>query len=239
MRVKRLVLALALSMVVVACGDDSGGTLPLGSTTVAPDATTTTVTTLAPETTTTVAAETTVTTSPPPTLGPPPMAPVQFNPDGIGFALFGEGAEAVVTLALDYFGLPSSDTGWLPGGFGDYGVCPGSHFRQMRYLGDTLMLMFSDAEYFAAGGVDNFIHYAYSGATPATLGPPVSIDVGNTVAELTTMWPAVVVDGSDPMFGDIFYDDSGPGNDYLFGRLTGTTPADTIVYISGGVGCGE
>lgn len=236
MRMKWLMPTLALLMV-AACGDDSGGTLPLGSTTVTPETTTTTA---APETTTTtVAVETTVTTAPAPTLGPPPMAPVQFNPDGIGFARFGEGAEAVATLALDYFGVPSSDTGWLPGGFGDYGVCPGSHFRQMRFLGDTLMLMFSDVDYFTPGGVDNFIHFAYSGSVPITMGPPISIDIGNTVAELTAMWPAVTVDGSDPMFGDIFFLDPGAGFDYLFGRLTGTSPADTIEYVSGGVGCGE
>ncbi|MBI5156997.1 MAG: hypothetical protein HZA58_03165 [Acidimicrobiia bacterium] len=236
MRVKWLMLTLALTTAVAACGDDSGGTLPLSSTTLAAD----TTTTVAPETTTTtVAAETTSTTAPAPTLGPPPMAPVQFNPDGIGFARFGEGADGVATLALSYFGAPSSDSGWLPGGFGDYGVCPGTRFRQMYYLGDTLMLMFSDVEYFTPGGVDNFIHYAYSGATPITLGPPVSIDVGNTVAELTTMWPAAVVDGSDPLFGEVFHVDPEPGFEYLFGTLTGTTPADTITYISGGVGCGE
>jgi len=237
MRVKWLVAVLALSMVVTACGDDSGGTLPLGSTTVAPETTTTTATTVAPETTTTTAA--TTTTVAVETTTTVAMAPVQFNPDGIGFALFGESAETVATLALEYFGVPSTDSGWLPGGFGDYGVCPGTQFRQMFFLGDTLMLMFSDVDYFTPGGVDNFVHYAYSGASPITLGPPVSIDIGNTVAELTAMWPTAVVDGGDPLFGDVFYVEGGPGYDYLFGTLTGTTAADTIQYISGGVGCGE
>jgi hypothetical protein len=234
MRLRWTSLILVL-VAVAACGDDAADPLPF-------DSTTTAVVTTAPTTTTTAATTTTgptTTATPPTTLGPPPRPPVQFNPDGIGFARFGEDAETVAALAVEYFGTPSRDSGWLAAGFGDYGVCPGTRFRQLFFLGDTLMLMFSDADFFTPGGVDNFIHYGYAGLTPITLGPPVSIDVGNTVAQLSSMWPGAVIDGEDPVYGSLFYFDPGPGYEYLFATLTGITPGDVARYVSGGVGCGE
>jgi hypothetical protein len=186
-------------------------------------------TTTVAETTTTAATTTTA----------PGLPPIAFLPGGIGFADFGDDAAAVIGNAIGLFGEPSGDTGWLAGGFGDHGVCPGDFFRQVTFLDDDLMLMFSDVDYFVSGGVDNFIHYAYSGATPVTAGPPASIDVGTTVAQATAIWPGATVEGGDPLYGDVFYFDPGPGYEYLFAMLTGTGPGDTIEYVSGGVGCGE
>lgn len=233
MRPTLLATTVALCLLASACGDDSTGTVPLGSSTTTEATTTTT----SPSTTTTTTADTT--TTPPATLGPPPLPPIEFRPDGLGFADFGDDAASVVGNAIGFFGEPSTDSGWLPGGFGDYGVCPGTNFRQVFFLGDTLMLMFSDVDYFVPGGIDNFIHYTYSGATPLTAGPPASIDIGTTVAQATAMWPAAVVEGDDPLFGNVFVVRPDTGYEYLFARLTGTGAADTIVYVSGGVGCGE
>ncbi|MEK7252548.1 MAG: hypothetical protein AAB198_04795, partial [Actinomycetota bacterium] len=234
-------VAVFLLAVVAACGDDSGGGLPFDSstttsTTAAPVTTTTALVTTTTTPVTTVATtvpETTTTTA-------PALVPVQFRPDGIGFALFGDDAEAVIATAITYFGAITTDSGLLPGGFGDYGVCPGAQFRQVYFLGDTLMLMFSDVDYFRAGGVQNFVHYTYYApdGTTVTDGPPTSIDLGNTVAQLQSMWPGVIVSGDDPLYGDTFYFEAGPGFDWLGGTLTGTTPTDTIEVIQGGVGCG-
>ncbi len=238
MRLRSIVLAVTfVALVVSACGDDSSGTLPLDSTT------TTTVlptTTLAPETTVTTAAPTT-TVAPDTTTTTAAPVPVQFRPDGIGFALFGDDMEATIATAMTYFGAISTDSGLLPGGFGDYGVCPGTQFRQVYFLGDTLMLMFSDVDYFSASGTQNFVHYTYysPSGTTATDGPPTSIDLGNTVAQLQTMWPAVVIVDDDPLYGDMFTVEGGPGFDWLGGTLTGITATDTIEAIQGGVGCGE
>ena len=239
MRFKWLLSVVALVSFSAACGDDSGGTLPLGSSTTTAATTTAATTTLATTTTTTAAPTTTATTAPTPTLGPPPLPPVEFNPDGLGFAQFGDDPVAVMAVAATYFGAPSTDSGWMPGGFGPAGVCPGTQFRQVYYHGDTLMLMFSDADYFLPGGVQNFLFYSYAGPAPITAGPPTSIDVGTTVAQLTAMWPGVTISGDDPLFGNSFYYNPGPGFENLFGQLTGTTPTDTITYLSGGVGCGE
>ncbi|HAX82658.1 MAG TPA: hypothetical protein DCY40_08840 [Actinobacteria bacterium] len=224
-------------LVAAACGDDSSDTLPLGSTTSTAAVTTIPVTSTTAATTTTAAA--TTTTAAPTTTTLPALPPIQFLPDGIGFADFGDDPDSVIGNATGLFGEPSGDTGWLAGGFGDYGVCPGDFFRQVTFLDGKLMLMFSDIDYFLAGGIDNFIHYSYSGAAPITAGPPTSIDVGTTVAQATAIWPGATLEGGDPLYGEVFYFDPGPGYEYLFARLTGTAPGDTIEYVAGGVGCGE
>lgn len=240
MRVKTTVLAVALMLLTAACGDDDGG-LPFGDTTTTTAATTTTTTTTAAATTTAPATTTTAAPATTATLGPPPLPQVQFLPGGIGFADFGDDPAVVLATAELLWGPPSTDSGLLPGGFGDYGVCPGTQFRQVFFLGDTVMLMFSDIDYFTGGGVLNFIHYSYSSPTntPLTAGPPASIDVGSTVAQVQALWPSAVVVGDDPLYGPLFYEEGGPGFDYLFGTLTGVNPGDTVKYVSGGVGCGE
>ena len=236
MRLRSTVLAATfLVLVVAACGDDSSGaTLPFDSTTTTTVAPETTVTTAAPDTTVTTSAPDTTTTT-------AALVTVQFRPDGIGFALFGDDMEPTIATAMTYFGAISTDSGLLPGGFGDYGVCPGTQFRQVYFLGDTLMLMFSDVDYFSASGTQTFVHYTYYApdGTTVTDGPPTSIDLGNTVAQLQTMWPAVVIVDDDPLYGDMFTVEGGPGFDWLGGTLTGITASDTIEAIQGGVGCGE
>jgi hypothetical protein len=231
-----------LALLLTACGD--GGailtTTTTTTTTVAPATTssTTTPSTL-PPTTTTAATTTTTTTSTTTTTIPAPV--VRFLPDGLDAFTFGDAASDVMTAATALFGPPSSDTGWLAGGFGDYGVCPGSEFRQVSYLGDTLTLMFSDVEYFAPGGVRNFIYYSYysPAMAPLTDGPPASIDVGVTVADLLAIWPAAEVTEDDPIFGPRFVYRPGSGFEGLYGSLTGVADDDVITYVSGGVGCGE
>ena len=164
---------------------------------------------------------------------------VQFLPEGIGFADFGDNPDPVMAAAELLFGAPTSDTGWLAGGFGDYGVCPGTEFRRVSYLADTLILIFSDADYFAGGGVRNFISYAYSGPTMLTAGPPASVDIGTTVAEVLSIYPTAIVVGDDPLLGPSFYYTPGSGYEGVYGILTGTTDSDVVTYVVGGVGCGE
>jgi hypothetical protein len=236
---RNLTIAVLILLATAACGDDSGGLPFSGSSTTATGEAATT--TSAAGTTTTTAATTTSTTSTTTTTTAPAPPPIQYLPHGIGFAAFGDPVDTVLATAAAILGPATSDTGWLPGGFGDYGVCPGSEFRQVRFAGDALMLMFSDVDYFVGGGVRNFIHYAYYSPAFATLtaGPPVSIDVTNTVAQLTAMWPGADVTDDDPLFGPSFSYTPGAGFDGLYGTLSGVAPGDTIESIRGGVGCGE
>ncbi len=230
MRTFRWTPLLILLLIATACGDDDGA-LPVGSTSTTAGTTTTGATTTAP-TTTTLAPTTTAPTTTTTTLSELP--PIEFRPDGIGFADFGDDAATVLGIAVGLFGEPSSDSGWQP----SEGMCPGDFFRSVSFLDGTLTLMFGDVEDFFAGR-DNFIHYSYGGTTPITDGPPISIDVGTTVAQATAIWPGATVDGDFLITADVFYFDPGPGYGYLFAELTGTNPSDTIFWVAGGEGCGQ
>ena len=52
------------------------------------------------------------------------------------------------------------------------------------------------------------------------------------------MYPGVTLFSGDPLFGDTFRFEPG-GFNQLWGRLTGVTPADTVLSVAGGIGCGE
>jgi len=232
---RRISGVLLLTCALVACGDDAAivTTTAVASTTTTVAATTTAAPTTTATTTTTSTTTTTTTT--------PPEPEIRFLPNGLDWFDFGADADTVIAAAAARFGAPSSDTGWLAGGFGDYGVCPGTEFRQLAYLDDTLTLMFSDVDYFVPGGVRNFIYYAYHSPSGTTLtdGPPASIDIGTTVAQLLAIYPAAEVVGDDPLFGPSFSYRPGSGFEGIYGSLTGTADTDTITYLSGGVGCGE
>lgn len=164
-----------------------------------------------------------------------------FQPWGIGFADFGTDPETVLGLAEILWGPPSGDTGWMPTSSGSLGVCPGTQVRQVMFLGDTLTLMFSDVEAFVPGTAPKFVWYGYysPAMTRLTAGPPDSIDLGVTVAEMLAIWPTMNIESDDPLFGDAFWIRPDAGFQYLGGTLTGTSGADTIEYVNGGYGCGE
>lgn len=249
--VRRLaLLGAVVGLVLGACGGD--GSVLLGTTsspttevpttseapptTAAPVTTETTATTEAPVTTETTSPPTTgttATTSPPTTLGPPPE-PLEFLQDGLNITSFGDTRPAAVNAVRDHLGVePTFDSGWGPS-WGDYGACPGTEYRQVEFGG--LTLMFTDAGYFASEGTRQFFAWSYDGTPPSiTMG---SLDIGMTVADLQALYPAVIIYGGDPIFGDTFRVE-GPGHEQLWGRLTGTGAGDTIIYLVGGTGCGE
>lgn len=253
--------ALTMLLLVAACGDDSGG-LPLGATTTtaAPATTEAPATTAAPATTeapaTTAApatteapATTTTAVYPISTLGPPPLPLPRFLPWGIGFADFGDDMTSVLNTAGLIWGTPSSDTGWFTGpptsgvfdsGSLGFGYCYGTRARRVSYLGNTITLMFTDSAFYAPGGVDNFIWYGYTGATPLTSGPPFSIDVGTSVADALAMWPGSTVSESE-LDGDKrfwYIPDGFKGQDRLSAHVTGLSGAHALIDVDGGQGCG-
>jgi len=213
------------------------GTTAVTVTTVAPATTATTMpptTTVPPETTVApVTTETTATTSPPVTLGPPPE-PLEFLQDGLNITDFGDTHPTAVGAVQGYLGMdPTFDSNWGPA-WGDYGACPGTEYRQVEFGG--LTLMFTDAGYFAPEGTRQLFAWSYDGNPPGiTMG---TLDIGMTVGDLQALYPAVTIYGGDPVFGDTFRV-VGPGQEQLWGRLSGTGAGDTIEHLVGGVGCGE
>ena len=239
MQRSRLIFAAGLiSLTIAACSGEAGPifTSPTAvsttSVTTTVDATTTsldTTTTTTPASTTTAA--TTTTTSPP--------DPLIFLPTGIGLADFGDEPESVIAVVTVAFGPPTLDTNWLPGGGGPYGVCPGSVYRRVEFFAGDLVLQFTDAGYFAAEGERQFFAYNWYGGIPGpTPGPPLSLDAGATVQDIIDMYPDADILPDDPLFGPVFRVWSG-GWEQLWGRVTGVDPSDTIINITGGVGCGE
>jgi hypothetical protein len=251
--VRRIHLAtaavLALTLVAAACGDDDSGSTT-SSTTTSTSTTTATTTTTAATTTTTVATTTTPSTTPPSsttttvpptttTTTTPPPPPLVFEPDGIGIAQFGDDPAIVLGQLETIFGAPTFDTGWIAGGFGDYGVCPGTEFRRVEFIDGEFVVHFADGNEFGPAGTRVFYYYAYSGGAPGpTLGPPSSIDAGTSVSDLQSIWPSVELFDDDPFFGSTYRVDAAGANQ-LWGRLTGTAPTDQIISVTGGRGCGE
>lgn len=244
-RVTRIsALALAVALLAAACGDGSSEpvfttTTSSTTTTTTADTSTTTTTTTAATTTTAPTTTTSTTTSTTTTTTTPPPPEIVFQDDGLGVADFGDDPESVLAVVTAVFGASSFDTGWIAGGFGDYGVCPGTEFRRVEFDGGDFVVHFADGDHFGPAGTRAFYWYAWYGGAPGpTNGPPDSIDSGTTVATLLSMWPGTMVFGDDPFFGDTFRYD-GTGSNQLWGTLTGTTDADQIIHVTGGLGCGE
>ena len=232
--VRRLALLGAVTgLVLGACGGDGSVLLGTPPTTVAPTTSEAPPTTAAPVTTGTTSPPTTETTAPPPTLGPA-LEPLEFLRDGLKITDFGDTPPVAINAVRDYLGMETTfNSNWGPA-WGDYGACPGTEYRQVRFGG--LILMFTDAGYFAPEGTRHFFAWSYDGDPPnITMGP---LDIGMTVASLQALYPAVVIYADDPIFGDTFRL-AGPGQEQLWGRLTGTGAGDTVIHLVGGTGCGE
>jgi hypothetical protein len=237
-------LGAVFGLVLAACGGD--GSVLLGTTspptTEAPTTSEAAPTTEAPVTTettaTTAAPVTTETTSPPTTettaTTSPPLESLEFLQDGLNITDFGDTPPVAIDAVRDYLGMATTfNSGWGPA-WGDYGACPGTEYRQVRFGG--LTLHFTDAGYFAPEGTRQFFAWSYDGDPPnITVGP---LDIGMTVADLQALYPAVTIYAGDPISGDTFRV-VGPGQEQLWGRLTGTGAGDTIVFLVGGTGCGE
>jgi hypothetical protein len=237
MRHKSILLTMAL-LAVAACGDDTTGTVPLETTTT-PVVTTSTTTTTIPATT---LPESTTSTAPPATLGPPPLPQVVFQPGGLGFAGFGEAPDVVYNIAQILWGPPADDTGILSSDPN----CPGTTYRKVSWESASpawrIFLLFTDDEPWSTpGGALVFSGYGYT--SPAlhhlSAGPPASIDVGVSVADLESMWPGVGLFESE-FSNDLMFQYSPAGYSsgvVLMGRVTGLTGAHAIIDVYGGKTC--
>jgi hypothetical protein len=164
---------------------------------------------------------------------PPPS--LEFLPDGLGIVDFGAPPPAAINAVQGYLGAaPTSDSGWGPA-WGDYGACPGTEYRQVTFQG--LTLQFTDGDIFQPAGTRHFFAWSYDG-TPAGIAP-YGVDIGTTVADLQALYPAVAIDYDDLYYGWFFRVETGTQGEQLWGTLTGSDPGDTVVYLTGGWGCGE
>jgi hypothetical protein len=233
-------------LVVVALGrSDPGGTTTTlaGATTTTTQPTTTTPT--APETTTTAATtttteSTTTTTQPTTTTTTDPFAEVTLEPDGLGPVGFGATFEETVSALAPFLGEADADTDWIDS-FSPFGTCPGSEIRVVRW--QSLEVFFTDgATDWGPEGRRHFFTYSQSAllgddVDVLPLRTPEGVGVGSTVADVAAIYGEDAV-GDDPVFGPYLLVDF-PGAGILRGVLSGTSPNDTVLAVSGGEGCGE
>jgi len=232
-------LLLVLSLVAMACSDSGDGgatattvassagddaaatTIPLPATTASTEASTTTV----PETTTTTEAQTTTVpeTTTTTTAAPGPTG-LSLLGDGLGIMRFGVDAESAIEFLGGIFGPPADDSGWIDP-FSQFGTCPGTEVRGVRYGPLTVLFggqandrAFFSWDYFDQGDGDVF-----------GLATPGGIGLGATAAEVSATYPAAEF-FSDEVFGD------GSRFDDVFATMDDD---GAVRYLKGGIGCGE
>lgn len=242
---KRLAAVMTLILVVAACSDDAESVFTSGdSTTTLAEAAPTTAaptTTLAEAAPTTAAPTTTMaeaaTTTAAPTTTAPPAPSLEFRPDGLEIAAFGDNDDAVVAAMTVLFGPPMSDTGWI-----EEPLCPGplNRFVDFGVEKFDLRVLFTTGDLFAPEGTPHFYSYSYGGLTPVPVEAP-NLTVGTTVAQLKALHPTVTFGESPFVLGQIVYSVDGlPGNQALSGGVSGTgADTDVVQSIQGGIGCGE
>lgn len=200
-------------------------------TTTTPSSTTDPPTTIPPPTTvpeTTIAPETTT----------PALARLILEDDGLSVVDFGDGVEETVAAVQARLGPATSDSGWVAAR-GDYGVCPGTAVRVIRW--ESLRLFFTDGPTDFGEEARHFFYYSQSPAGAEAvidLTTSAAIGIDSTVDELRRAYgDRLVIESSIP-FGVTFYIDANtPG--LLSGILTDSSPDGVVTAISGGFGCGS
>lgn len=173
-------------------------------------------------------------------------ARVVLDADGLGIAGFGDGPEDVIAALDGRYGSPTEDSGWV--GAGNFGVCPGSTTRGVRY-GQLLALMSDGPSDYAQAGQRHLFGYSVSAQTddPAAEygdGPQTAdaIGVGSTVADLRAAFgEGLEVREGDELLGPNFVVTSeGTIQEFVFtGALTDLTDAGLVTVFSAGQQCGE
>jgi hypothetical protein len=242
---KHATVAVAMALVLAACGDDSGG-ISLTTTTTATPTTTTTVaattTTASPTTTTapttTVASTTTTVASTTTTEAPSLFLSDEGIQAGDTWVYFGYDDDDAVAAVSAVLGPPTNDSGWIDS-FGDYGVCPAPEVRGVHW--DGLILLFTQADTdFWSSGVEHFFAFTYT-SVPPDLGTTQGVALGDTIADLQATYggPDLLIDESpfDPSAAIWSYDAASWTG--MYGFATSQHPDGVIQSITGGRGCGE
>lgn len=215
--------------------EDTRPVTPTTNTTPPP---TSTPTSLAATTSPTTAPETTSTETTVPATPVTTLASLTLESDGLAVVEFGQEVSETVEAVQARLGPATSDSGWVAAR-GEYGVCPGTAVRVIRW--ESLRLYFTDGPTDFGEEARHFFYYNQS-----TVGAEVVIDlktsagigIDSTVNELRRAYAdRLVVESSIP-FGVTFYIEANtPG--LLSGILTSSSPDGSVTAISGGFGCGS
>ncbi len=238
-----LVSALVLSAGLTSCSND-GADLPVLSVGSAPASAGPTVE-AGPTTEVTASAASSTTPEP---LAPEESAEPRLTGDGIALVSrvlqFGTPIASARPALEAELGTATLDTG-VGSNNASYGVCPGTRLQALEFGGGGLVVLFGDV------GGPGLRMYGWAlqdkGASSrvpqasALVGDVSTLELGvgtpvRTLREGAATGTLEVRPAEEPFAASFTLDDQSAG---LYGQLTGTTPTDTVTFVSAGEACGE
>ncbi len=245
-------LLLAVALLAAACGGGDDGaeapstTIPPSTIELTPTSEVAVPTTVAPSTTapttsgapttteavtTTTEGTTTTTAAPTTTTSPPAETPVALSPTGVGPLQFGTAPGDAVEFLTAVLGTPTYDSGW-ESSFSEFGTCPGSEVRGVRF--GPLTVLFSDGPTsYGPAGTRHFFSWTYSAFdTPDMFGltTPQGLGLGASTEDVESVYPGVTINPADEIFPASFQEAG------IFGTFD---DAGRVQYLSAGDTCGE
>ncbi len=231
-----LLVALSVAVFQLFGSEDSGGTAAGTTTTTAGGDTTTTV----PDTDTTTTTSTTVpSTDPYPAVEPPiPAADLKMRTDGLGVMdndikdiVFGTEDDLAIGRLVASFGNPTEDTGWQTS-TDQWGVCAGDLERVLKFETFAAIVTKSGGQE-VFNGYRNDINFGLIEEAPAAIETLSGLKIGDTVADLNSIYESQVVTfGSDAKLGSTYtVSSAASGTVLLWGPVQGQDDSDRIIGI--------
>lgn len=163
---------------------------------------------------------------------------IALSATSLGVIDLGASKEDTVSAVSAMLGQPTSVIERQPS-FSSFGTCPGTFVEAVSW-GDLLLLFGDGDDGFAPGGVRHLYNWSLSSDSPdgprTGLALANGVKLGSTVAEVESTYRDDELVTEDEIFGPSFAVGGSPG---IFGTTTGTADVDTVVYLEGGVACGE
>ena len=208
-------------------------TTPTTSSSTTSSSTTTTSTSTTTTSTTTSTTSTTVATT-------IPGSGVVLEGNGLDVAEFGDDPEEAIAALTDALGDPDEDTGWVGSTDSQFGTCPGTVVRGVRW--QTLWALFTDGE--TEWEEDDPHFFAYQHASffdpSAVMGlvTEEGVGLGSSRAELEDAYGDRVIVGFDQAADAwTFQIDEPP--EAIGGSLTGEAATDVVESMRSAVNCTE
>ena len=169
-----------------------------------------------------------------------PGSEVVLEGDGLDVAEFGDDPEEAIDALTGALGNPDEDTGWVGSSDSQFGTCPGTVVRGVRW--QTLWALFTDGETDWEDDDPHFFAYQlasfFDPSADMGLVTEEGIGLGSSRTELENAYGNRVIIGFDQAAdGWTFQIDDPP--EAILGSLTGEAATDVIESMRSAVNCTE
>ena len=169
-----------------------------------------------------------------------PGSEVVLGGDGLEVAEFGDDPEEAIAALTGALGDPDEDTGWTGSGDSQFGTCPGTVVRGIRW--QTLWALFTDGETEWENDDPHFFAFQHASffdpSADMGLVTEEGIGLGSSRAELEDSYgDRVIVDFDQASDAWAFQIDDPP--EAILGSLTGEAATDVVESMQSAVNCGE